>query len=339
MKILVTGGTGYIGSHTVVELIKSGFEVAIVDNLSNSKEEVIDYIEEITGVRVPFYKKDICDESDLRSIFKKENPEAVIHFAGLKAVGESVRIPIRYYQNNLGSTITLLTIMKEFNCKKLVFSSSATVYGTPEKLPLTEDCRVGGTTNPYGTTKLVIEKILSDVILADSEWSIIALRYFNPIGAHESGLIGENPNGIPNNLMPYIIKVATGEYPELNVFGDDYDTPDGTGVRDYIHVVDLAKGHIKAIERTINHEGLEFFNLGTGKGYSVLDLVKTFEKVNKVKVKYSIAPRREGDVASCYADASKAKELLNWEATKNIEDMCKDSYNYILKQNEKATKN
>lgn len=335
MKILVTGGTGYIGSHTVVELINAGYDVAIVDNLSNSKKEVIDYIETITNVRVPFYEKDVCDESDLRDIFEKERPDAVIHFAGLKAVGESVRIPVRYYQNNLGSTLSLLTVMDEFNCKKLVFSSSATVYGDPEVLPIVEDSKVGGTTNPYGTTKLMIEKILSDLIISDPEWSIIALRYFNPIGAHESGLIGENPNGIPNNLMPYIIKVAIGELPQLNIFGDDYNTPDGTGVRDYIHVVDLAKGHIRAIDRTVSHKGLEHYNLGTGHGYSVLDLVKTFEKVNGISIKYSIVGRRDGDIATCYADSSKAKEILGWEAEKDIEDMCRDAYNFVKKNLDK----
>ena len=331
MKVLVTGGTGYIGSHTVVELLDAGYEVVVIDNLSNSKEEVIDKIEEITGKRVPFYKGDVQDRELLKSIFEKEHIDGVIHFAGLKAVGESVQKPILYYSNNLNSTLVLLDVMREFNCKKIVFSSSATVYGDPEELPLKETSKVGGTTNPYGTTKLMIERILNDLYISDNSWRIAILRYFNPIGAHKSGLLGENPNGIPNNLMPYIIKVATNELPVLNVFGDDYDTKDGTGVRDYIHVVDLAKGHIKAIEKVNKAEGVNVYNLGTGQGYSVLDLINTFEEVNGIKVNYKIVDRRPGDIAACYADPTKAKEELNWTAEKEIDEMCKDSYNFIKK--------
>ncbi len=330
MKILVTGGTGYIGSHTCVELLESGYEVIIVDNLVNSQKEVVDKIESITGKKVKFYENDVCDKKALRKIFKENKGiEAVLHFAGLKAVGESVAQPIRYYENNLGSTLSLIEVMNEFNCKNIVFSSSATVYGDPEKLPITEDCVVGGTTNPYGTTKYFIERILGDVCIADPDFSVVLLRYFNPIGAHKSGLIGENPNGIPNNLMPYIIKVATGELPILSVFGDDYDTPDGTGVRDYIHVVDLAKGHICALEKALKSKGTNIYNLGTGHGYSVLDLINNFEKVNGIKVKYKIVERRPGDIATCYADPSKAEKELGWKATHTIEDMCRDAYNFI----------
>ena len=329
MKILVTGGTGYIGSHTVCELLDNNYEVVIIDNLVNSKIEVLDSIKTITGKDVKFYQGDVQDKELLNKIFKENKIDGVIHFAGLKAVGESVQKPILYYDNNLNSTLVLLSVMAENNCKNIVFSSSATVYGDPEKLPLTEDCKVGGTTNPYGTTKLMIERILKDLYIADNSWSITILRYFNPIGAHESGLIGENPNGIPNNLMPYIIKVATGELPKLNVFGNDYDTEDGTGVRDYIHVVDLAKGHIKAIEKTVKGPGVNIYNLGTGHGYSVLDIVKTFERVNGIEVKYEIAPRRAGDIAACYADPSKALNELGWKAEKEIDEMCKDSYNYV----------
>lgn len=328
MKILVTGGTGYIGSHASVELLNSGYEVVIIDNLCNSKREVVDKIESITGKKVKFYEEDVCNKEALERIFSENEIDAVIHFAGLKAVGESVQKPLMYYRNNLDSTLSLLEVMNEYNCKKLVFSSSATVYGTPKSLPIKEDFPLS-TTNPYGSTKLMIEDILRDLYVSDNEWSIALLRYFNPIGAHESGLIGENPNGIPNNLMPYIIKVATGELPVLNVFGDDYDTKDGTGVRDYIHVVDLARGHIKAIERVTSTKGVDTYNLGTGEGYSVLELVKTFEKVNNIKVNYKITDRRPGDIAACYADPKKAKELLNWEAEKNIEEMCRDSYHFI----------
>ena len=332
MKVLVTGGTGYIGSHTCVELLDAGYEVIIIDNLVNSKREVVDKIEQITNKKVKFYENDCCDKDALRRIFKEnDHIDAVLHFAGLKAVGESVKLPVRYYENNLGSTLSLVTVMKEFNCNKIVFSSSATVYGTPDELPITETATVGGTTNPYGTTKYFIERILRDVCIAENEFSAVLLRYFNPIGAHSSGLIGEDPNGIPNNLMPYIIKVATGELPILNVFGDDYDTPDGTGVRDYIHVVDLAKGHIKALEKAGEGTGIKVYNLGTGRGYSVLELINTFERVNNVKVKYRITDRRPGDIATCFADASKAHNELDWVAEKNVEDMCRDAYNYVIK--------
>ncbi len=333
MKILVTGGTGYIGSHTVVELLNNGYEVIVVDNLSNSKRDVVDKIKEITGKDIIFYEEDVCDKEALRKIFNEnEGIVAVIHFAGLKAVGESVEKPVKYYDNNLGSTLSLLTVMQENDVKKIVFSSSATVYGDPASLPIKEDFPLGPTTNPYGTTKLYIENILRDVYASDNNWSIALLRYFNPIGAHESSLIGENPNGIPNNLMPYIIKVATGELPELNVFGDDYDTPDGTGVRDYIHVVDLAKGHIKAVEKVLSTKEIDAYNLGTGIGYSVLDIVKAFERVNNVKINYKITDRRPGDVAACYADPSYAEEKLGWKAEKGLDEMCEDSYNFILKQ-------
>ena len=327
MKILVTGGTGYIGSHTVVELLDNNYEVVIIDNLVNSKEDVIDKIEKITNKKVKFYKEDLRNKDALDKIFKKEKIDAVIHFAGLKAVGESVEKPLLYYENNLDSTLTLLEVMNENNCKKIVFSSSATVYGSPKKLPIKEDFPLS-TTNPYGTTKLMIEHILQDMYVSDNNWSIIILRYFNPIGAHRSGLIGENPNGIPNNLMPYIVKVANKELKELKVFGNDYDTKDGTGVRDYIHVVDLAKGHIKALNKT-DDNGVHIYNLGTGNGYSVLEIVNTFKKVNNIDIPYIIAPRRSGDIASCYADPSKAKKELNWEAEFGIEDMCKDAYNFI----------
>ena len=329
-KILVTGGTGYIGSHTVVELLNNNYEVVIIDNLCNSKEEVIDKIEKITNKKVKFYLGDVANKELLDKIFKEEGIYAVIHFAGLKAVGESVLKPLEYYRNNIDSTLTLLEIMNKYNCKKIVFSSSATVYGKPEKLPIKEDSPLS-TTNPYGTTKLIIEGILRDLYVSDNSFSIAILRYFNPIGAHESGLIGENPNGIPNNLMPYILKVATKELDCLKVFGDDYDTHDGTGVRDYIHVVDLAKGHIKAIEWAFKNTKCDEFNLGTGNGYSVLDLIKTTEKVNNIKVPYIITERRKGDIDSCYADPEKAYKVLGWKASKNIEDMCRDAYNYVIK--------
>ena len=331
MKILVTGGCGYIGSHTVVELLDENYEVVIVDNLCNSKKDVVDKIKTITGKDVKFYEEDVCDKKALQKIFKENKIDAVIHFAGLKAVGESVAEPLRYYRNNLDSTLTLLEVMAEHKCYKIVFSSSATVYGAPKSLPIKENFPLH-TTNPYGSTKLMIEQILKDLYIADSNWSIAILRYFNPIGAHASGLIGENPNGIPNNLMPYIIKVATKELPYLNVFGNNYDTKDGTGVRDYIHVVDLAKGHLKAIDKVIKDKGVDCYNLGTGKGYSVLEIVKTFEEVNNIKIDYKITKARPGDIAACYADPTYAKDKLNWEATLDIKKMCEDSYNYAKKQ-------
>ncbi len=329
MKILVTGGLGFIGSHTVCELLDENYEVIVIDNLSNSSIDVIDKINRITNKTIKFYENDVCDYNALQTIFKENKIDAVIHFAGYKAVGESVNEPIKYYENNIISTLNLCKVMKEYNCKKLVFSSSATVYGTPEVLPIKENAKLS-TTNPYGSTKLMNEEILKDIYNADKEFSIVILRYFNPIGAHKSGLIGENPKGIPNNLMPYIVRVATGSLECLSVFGNDYDTIDGTGVRDYIHVVDLAKGHLKAIEKTFKDNGTFYYNLGTGKGCSVLELVKTFENVNDIKVNYKIVERRQGDIASCYADPLKAKEELDWEAKYAIEDMCKDSYNYII---------
>lgn len=329
MEILVTGGTGYIGSHTCVELLNAGYDVVVIDNFSNSKKDVVDKIKTITGKEYKFYEGDCCDKNILNKIFNENKIDAVIHFAGYKAVGESVREPLKYYRNNLDSTITLLEVMKENNCKNFVFSSSATVYGKPKTLPIKEDFPLS-TTNPYGSTKLIIEGILRDLYISDNTWSIALLRYFNPIGAHKSGLIGENPNDIPNNLMPYIVKVATHELEILSVFGNDYDTPDGTGVRDYIHVVDLAKGHIKAIEKVLNETGCDAYNLGTGHGYSVLDIVNTFMKVNNVDVNYKIVDRRPGDIDACYADPSYAKEKLNWEAELGIDEMCKDSYNYVV---------
>lgn len=324
--VLVTGGLGYIGSHTVIELIEEGFEPIVIDNLSNSKLEVKDKIEKITGKKLKVYIEDVCNEESLDKIMTENNITDVIHFAGYKAVGESVAKPIMYYENNLLSTISLLKQMKKHHVKNIIFSSSATVYGQPEKLPITEDSKVGGTTNPYGTTKLMIEQILSDVYKSDNEMNITILRYFNPVGGHVSGLLGESPNGIPNNLMPYIVRVAVGKLECLSVFGNDYDTKDGTGVRDYIHVVDLAKGHIAAIKHM---NGLRYYNLGTGKGYSVLELVNAFEKVNNLKVNYKIVERRPGDIASCYADPSKALKELNWKAEKTLEDMMKDSYRFI----------
>ena len=330
MNILVTGGCGYIGSHTCCELLNKGHNVIIIDNLSNSKKEVVNYIKEITGCDVTLYIGDVCDKDLLRKIFNENKIDSVIHFAGYKAVGESVKLPLKYYRNNLDSTLSLCEVMSQFDCKNLVFSSSATVYGIPKKLPIKEDFPLS-TTNPYGTTKLMIERILKDLYTSDNTWHIALLRYFNPIGAHSSGLLGEDPNGIPNNLMPYIVKVATGELECLSIFGDDYDTKDGTGVRDYIHVVDLALGHIAAIEKIDKEPGVYTYNLGTGVGYSVLDLVKTFIKVNNINVNYKIAPRRPGDIAECYADTTKASDELHWHATKTIEDMCRDSYNFAIK--------
>ena len=329
MSILVTGGTGYIGSHTVVELQNAGFEAVIVDNLSNSKPLVLDRIEAITGKRPGFYNADIRDKEALAKIFK-ENPdiEAVIHFAGLKAVGESVAKPLEYYDNNIHGTLSLLEAMRDAGVKNIVFSSSATVYGDPAFVPITEECPKGTCTNPYGWTKSMLEQILSDLTVPDKEWNVILLRYFNPIGAHKSGTMGEDPSGIPNNLMPYITQVAVGKRDHLNVFGNDYDTHDGTGVRDYIHVVDLAIGHVKALNKIREKCGLKIYNLGTGHGYSVLDIVKAFEKASGVKIPYEITARRPGDIATCYADASKAKAELGWEAQYGIEEMCEDSWRW-----------
>jgi UDP-glucose 4-epimerase len=334
MVILVTGGAGYIGSHTSVELLEKGEEIVIIDNFCNSKPEVIEKIKEITKKDFKFYEVDLLDKPKLEKVFQENNIKEVIHFAGLKAVGESVQKPLEYYHNNITGTIILLEVMNKYNCKKIVFSSSATVYGLPKTVPIKEDFPLS-TTNPYGSTKLFIEQILKDCCVADKEFAVILLRYFNPIGAHKSGLIGEDPNGIPNNLMPFIARVADGVYPELNVFGNDYDTHDGTGVRDYIHVVDLSIGHIKAIEKIRNMNGVEIYNLGTGNGFSVLDLVKTFEKVNNVKVNYKIVGRRPGDIAVCYANCDKALKELGWKCEKNIEDMCRDTWNFILKNKKK----
>ena len=329
-KILVTGGAGYIGSHTSVELLERGEEIVIVDNFSNSSPDVLEKIKEITKKDFKFYELDILDEESLEKVFKENEIEAVIHFAGLKAVGESVEKPIEYYHNNITGTLVLLKVMKKYNCKRIVFSSSATVYGNPKELPIKEDFPLS-TTNPYGSTKLMIEQILQDVSVVDEYFSVAILRYFNPIGAHKSGLIGEIPNGIPNNIMPYIVRVAKGEYKELTVFGNDYPTPDGTGIRDYIHVVDLSLGHLNALDKIRKEQGVKIYNLGTGQGYSVLQLVNTFEKVNNVKVNYKIGPRRQGDIAACFADPSKAEKELGWKAKRDIEDMCKDSWNFIIK--------
>ncbi len=321
MTILVTGGAGYIGSHTNVELLNAGHEVVVVDNFCNSSAESVKRVQKITGKSVKLYEGDLRDGALLNKIFDENKIDSVIHFAGLKAVGESCAKPIEYYDNNLAGTLVLLDAMRAHGVKKIVFSSSATVYGTPEKLPLDENCTVGGTTNPYGTSKYFQEIMLRDVYASDNEWTVVLLRYFNPVGAHESGLIGEDPKGIPNNLTPYIAKVAIGELKEVGVFGDDYDTPDGTGVRDYIHVVDLAKGHVAAIEKT-NKSGVYTYNLGTGIGYSVLDVIHAFEKACGHKLPYSVKPRRAGDIAACYADASKAKNELGWSATLGIDEMC-----------------
>ena len=328
MKILVTGGAGYIGSHTVVELQNAGYEAVVLDNLANSSEKSLERVEKITGKKVPFYKADILDREALENIFSKEDVGAVIHFAGLKAVGESVAKPWEYYENNIAGTLTLVDVMRKHNCKNIIFSSSATVYGNPAFIPITEDCPKGQCTNPYGWTKSMLEQILSDMQKADPEWNVILLRYFNPIGAHQSGTIGENPNGIPNNLMPYITQVAVGKLKELGVFGNDYDTPDGTGVRDYIHVVDLAIGHVKALQMVEKTAGLKVYNLGTGVGYSVLDIVKNFEAATGVKIPYVIKERRPGDIATCYSDASKAREELGWEAQYGIKEMCADSWRW-----------
>ena len=325
MKILVTGGCGYIGSHTVVKLLEEKFEVVIIDNLVNSKRDVLEKIKKITGSDVTFYQEDLCNLDALKNIFKKEKFDAIIHFAGLKAVGESVQIPLKYYQNNLISTMNLLFCMQEYGVKKLVFSSSATVYGNPKSLPIKEDFPLH-TTNPYGTTKLMIEQILKDVYQSNPDFDITILRYFNPIGAHKSGLLGEDPNGIPNNLMPYVVRVAMGTLPVLNIFGSDYNTVDGTGVRDYIHVLDLANGHLLALKNP--KSGLKIYNLGTGKGTSVLELVNMFEKVNQVKVNKKFTARRDGDIDACYASNEKAMKELGFRCEYTLEDMCKDSYNY-----------
>lgn len=328
MKILLTGGAGYIGSHTIIELDKAGYSMAVVDNLYNSNPKALERVGEIIGKDIPFYKADIRDAEALAKVFEAEKPDAVIHFAGLKAVGESVSKPLEYYHNNMTGTFILLDVMRQHGCKNIIFSSSATVYGDPAIIPITEQCPKGHCTNPYGQTKSMLEEVLMDVQKADKEWNVVILRYFNPIGAHQSGRIGENPNGIPNNLMPYITQVAIGKRPELGIFGNDYDTHDGTGVRDYIHVCDLAAGHVCALKAIQRNCGLGIYNLGTGHGYSVLDVVKAFEKANGVAVKYSIKPRRPGDIATCYCDPTKAREELGWQAQYGIEEMCRDSWNW-----------
>ena len=328
MAVLVTGGAGYIGSHTVVELQNAGYDVVVLDNLSNASEKALDRVSKITGKPVKFYKADILDRDALNDIFDKETIESCIHFAGLKAVGESVVKPWEYYENNIAGTLTLVDVMRKHNVKNIIFSSSATVYGDPAQISITEECPKGQYTNPYGWTKSMLEQVLTDIQKADPEWNVMLLRYFNPIGAHKSGTIGENPNGIPNNLMPYITQVAVGKLKELGVFGNDYDTPDGTGVRDYIHVVDLAKGHVKALKKIKENPGIAIYNLGTGKGYSVLDIVKNFEAATGVKIPYVIKPRRAGDIATCYCDASKAEQELDWKAENGIREMCEDSWRW-----------
>lgn len=328
MAILVTGGAGYIGSHTCIELLKAGYDVVVVDNLYNSSEKAIKRVEEISGKNVTFYKADILDREKLNEIFDKESIDSVIHFAGLKAVGESVAKPLEYYHNNMTGTFILCEVMRDHNVKNIIFSSSATVYGDPAFIPITEECPKGKITNPYGQTKGMLEQVLTDLHVADSEWNVVLLRYFNPIGAHKSGLIGEDPKGIPNNLVPYIAQVAVGKLECLGVFGDDYDTPDGTGVRDYIHVVDLAVGHVKALKKIEEKAGVNIYNLGTGNGYSVLQVVKAYEKACGKPIKYQIKPRRAGDIATCYSDAAKAKEELGWVAERGIEEMCEDSWRW-----------
>lgn len=327
MKILVTGGAGFIGSHTNVELLNAGYEVVVIDNLVNSSRESIDRVEELTGKKITFYEEDLLNEKALDEIFCKEKIDSVIHFAALKAVGESCEIPLRYFENNLTGTINLFKVMEKYNVKSLVFSSSATVYGKPETVPIKEDFKLS-VSNPYGRTKLITEDMLRDIYKSDNEWDIAILRYFNPIGAHESGRIGENPNGVPNNLLPYIAKVAAGQLECVNVFGDDYDTPDGTGVRDYIHISDIAEGHIKALQKLSEHPGLVTYNLGTGVGYSVLEIIKSFEKACGKKIPYKIAPRRAGDIDMCYADPLKAKEELGWESVRDIDKMCEDAWRW-----------
>ena len=328
MKVLVTGGAGYIGSHTCVELLESGYEVVVIDNLCNSNPKSLERVQELTGKTLTFYKGDVRDEALLKTIFAEHDIGCVIHFAGLKAVGESVAMPWEYYDNNLNSTLVLTKVMKEVGMKNLIFSSSATVYTATNEMPLRETSTTGGCTNPYGWTKYMTEQILSGMAFADDQWSVCLLRYFNPIGAHISGRIGEDPRGIPNNLMPYITQVAVGRREKLSVFGNDYDTHDGTGVRDYIHVVDLAKGHVAAVKYTAENKGCEVFNLGTGTGYSVLDMVNTFREVNQVELPYVIAPRRPGDIATCYADPAKSAEKLGWKAEKTLADMCRDSWRW-----------
>ena len=328
MAILVTGGAGYIGSHTSVELLNAGYDVVVVDNLYNSSEKALQRVEQITGKKVKFYEVDLLDQPALKDVFDKETIESVIHFAGLKAVGESVHKPLEYYHNNITGTLILCDEMRKHGVKDIVFSSSATVYGDPAEIPITEHCPKGEITNPYGRTKGMLEQILTDLHTADDEWNVVLLRYFNPIGAHESGLIGEDPKGIPNNLVPYIAQVAVGKLEYLNVFGNDYDTPDGTGVRDYIHVVDLAKGHVKAVKKLTDKDGVSIYNLGTGVGYSVLDVLHAYEKACGKTLKYEIKPRRDGDVAVCYSDSAKAKKELGWVAEKGIEEMCADSWKW-----------
>ena len=328
MNILLTGGAGYIGSHTIIELDKKGHSVVVVDNLVNSNKEALRRVGEIIGKNIPFVQADVRDRVAMETVFADNAIDAVIHFAGLKAVGESVAKPLEYYENNMNATFVLLDVMRSHGCKNIIFSSSATVYGNPAEIPITEDCPKGQCTNPYGQTKSMLEEVLKDVQKADPEWNVVLLRYFNPIGAHKSGRIGENPNGIPNNLMPYITQTAVGLRKELGIFGNDYDTPDGTGVRDYIHVVDLASAHVAALQAIQRNCGLAVYNIGTGHGYSVLDVVKAFEKVNNVNVPYSIKPRRPGDIATCYCNPAKAKAELGWEAQYDIEDMCRDSWNW-----------
>ncbi len=328
MSILVTGGAGYIGSHTCVELLNAGYEVVVMDNLCNSSAKSLEVVEQITGKKLKFYKVDMLDKSGLEQIFQKEAIDAVIHFAGLKAVGESVQKPLEYYFNNLSGTLTLCDVMREYGVKDIVFSSSATVYGDPAFVPITEECPKGQITNPYGQTKAMLEQILTDMHVSDNQWNVVLLRYFNPIGAHPSGRIGEDPKGIPNNLVPYIAQVAVGKLDKLGVFGDDYDTPDGTGVRDYIHVVDLAQGHVKAIEKLKDKEGVSIYNLGTGRGYSVLEVLHAYEKACEKTLPYEIKPRRAGDSAVCYAESSKAKKELGWSASRGIEEMCADSWRW-----------
>ncbi|MBO6099475.1 MAG: UDP-glucose 4-epimerase GalE [Prevotella sp.] len=328
MNILLTGGAGYIGSHTIIELDKAGHSVVVVDNLVNSNPIALERVAKIIGKKIPFYKADVRDREAMQKVFSENKIDAVIHFAGLKAVGESVEKPLEYYENNMNATFVLLGVMRKNGCKNIIFSSSATVYGDPAIIPITEDCPKGHCTNPYGQTKSMLEEVLMDVQKADPEWNVVLLRYFNPIGAHQSGTIGENPNGIPNNLMPYITQTAVGKRKELGVFGNDYDTPDGTGVRDYIHVCDLAAGHVAALQAIQRKAGLAIYNLGTGHGYSVLDVVKAFIKVNGVDVPYSIKPRRAGDIATCYCNPAKAKAELGWEAKYGIEEMCRDSWNW-----------